>query len=174
MKTILVFVSTLDGKVTKWDDPHVRKWSSESDQVYFSGIWKNSRLIVTGSSTFDADPVKPSPDHLLVVMTRRPSDYKKYEVPGQIEFTDMTPVQLASRFEKEGYQQMVVAGGPHIATSFFKERLVDELWLTIEPMIFGAGASIVAAERLDINLKLISCEKVSDRGTMITKYSVLK
>ncbi len=34
---------------------------------------------------------------------------------------------------------MLVVGGPHVATSFLKAQLIDELWLTIEPKIFGMG-----------------------------------
>ena len=174
MKVILVFASSLDGKITKWDNPIVKSWASESDQQYFKQLWNNNKLIVAGSRTFDADPLKPSSKNLLVVMTQRLSDYKTYEVPGRLEFSDESPTQLAIRFEEEGYEQMMVVGGAHIATSFFKEQLIDELWLTIEPKIFGTGGNFVIDEKLDINLHLISCEKVNDEGTLITKYAVLK
>jgi dihydrofolate reductase len=69
---------------------------------------------------------------------------------------------------------MLVVGGPHIATSFLKEQLIDELWLTYEPRIFGTGDNFATGEKLDINLRLISNEKVNDQGTLITKYTVLK
>jgi dihydrofolate reductase len=174
MKTILVFVSTLDGKVTKWHDPFVRSWSSKEDQKYFTGILEEARLIIIGSNTYNADPLKPSTKHLLVVMTGRPSGYKSHVIPGQVEFTDESPAQLVSRFEKEGHEQMIVVGGPHVATSFLKEHLVDELWLTIEPKIFGTGGNFVAEEMLDIELQLISCDRVNERGTLITKYAILK
>jgi len=163
MKVVLVFVSTLDGKVTKWGDANVKSWSSKDDQLYFMKIWNFSRLIVMGSTTYNADPVKPSRDHLFIIMTGDPEKYKKYEVPKMLEFRSASPDKLTSDFEKEGYNQMLVVGGPHIATSFLKEGLVDELWLTIEPKIFGKGNNIVIKEKLDINLSLISCEKVNER-----------
>jgi dihydrofolate reductase len=174
MKTTLVFVSTLDGKVTKWGDPFVRLWSSADDQQYFTGLWNNTRLIVMGRNTYFADPMQPSSDHLLVVMTQHASEYKGIEIPGELEFTDESPVQLFERFDKTGQDQMLIVGGAHIATSFFKEQLVDELWLTIEPKIFGTGGSFVIEEPLNINLQLISCEQVNTRGTLITKYEVIK
>jgi dihydrofolate reductase len=65
-------------------------------------------------------------------------------------------------------------GGAHIATSFLKEKLIDEVWLTIEPKIFGAGSNFVINESLDIDLKLLSFEKINEQGTLITKYSVIK
>jgi len=174
VKIILVFVSTLDGKVTKWGNPIVRSWSSKSDQKYFSKVWDESKLIVMGSKSFDADPLKPSPKHLLVVMTHRPSDYKYYEAGGQLEFTSESPSQLCSRLEKEGHSRILLVGGPRIAASFFKEKLVDELWLTLEPKIFGIGGNFVTEEKLDVELRLISYEIVNDEGTLITKYAITR
>ncbi len=85
-----------------------------------------------------------------------------------------SPEKLFKRFASEGHQQMVVVGGAQIATSFLKEQLIDELWLTIEPKIFGTGGSFVTEENLDINLQLLSSERVNEQGTIINKYSVIK
>lgn len=174
MKTILVFVSTLDGKVTKWGDPNVRLWSSQSDQDYFKKIWNENRLIIMGSKTYNADPIKQSSNHLLVIMTRHLSKYRKNETLGQLEFTDESPGQLIDRFKKEGQKQILIVGGPHIATSFLKEQLIDELWLTIEPKIFGTGGNFVKEEKLNINLQLLSSKRVNKKGTLINRYKVIK
>jgi len=174
MKIVLVFVATLDGKVTKWGDPHVKAWSSQKDQAYFNKIWSETRLIVMGSSTFNAEPFEPSPKHLFVVMTRDPSKYKMAELPGQLEFSNQSPGQLVKRLKTEGHELMLLVGGAHVATSFLKEQLVDEIWLTIEPKIFGTGGNFVTDEKLDILLQLITCQKVNEQGTLITKYRVIK
>ena len=60
MKTILIFVSTLDGKVTKWGESHVSSWSSHQDQNYYKKVLNESRLIVMGSNTFNADTFTPA------------------------------------------------------------------------------------------------------------------
>ena len=174
MKTILIFVSSLDGKVTKWGEPNVRLWSSHQDQDYYKKVWNESKLIIMGSATFNTDTFNPSPDRQIIIMTSDPSRYKNAMVPGQIEFTSETPVELIARFTDKGYQQMLVVGGPHIATSFLQEQLIDELWLTIEPKIFGMGANFAIDAKLDIDTRLIQYEKVNDQGTLITKYAVLK
>jgi dihydrofolate reductase len=174
MKIILLFVSTLDGKVTKWGDPHVSQWSSHQDHDYFKKIWNESGLTVMGSHTFNAEPLNASPGHQLVIMTGQPEKYKKIGIPGQIEFTNESPGELTARFQKMGHKQMLVVGGPHVATSFLREQLIDELWLTFEPKIFGTGGNFVTDGQMDINLRLIHYEKVNEQGTLITRYSVLK
>ncbi|MEO6949140.1 MAG: dihydrofolate reductase family protein [Ginsengibacter sp.] len=174
MKVILVFVSTLDGKITEWGNSHVRKWTSKEDQEYYKQIWKNERLIVMGSNTYMAEKFSPSPHLLLLVMTKHISKYKEYEVPGQIEFIDTEPKDLVEQYQKKGFEKMMVVGGPHVATSFFEEQLIDELWLTIEPKIFGKGGNFVSEQKLDIDLTMIKCEKVNEKGTMIARYAVIK
>jgi dihydrofolate reductase len=173
MKIILIFVSTLDGKITKWGNPDVKLWSSHQDQDYYKKVWNESRLIVMGSNTFNAGSF-PSLNHQLIVMTGHPEKYKDLKTPGQIEFVSESPAKLIDRFKNKGYEQMLVVGGPHIATSFLKEQLIDELWLTFEPKIFGTGGNFATDVKLDINLRLIYYEKVNEQGTLITKYAVLK
>jgi dihydrofolate reductase len=77
------------------------------------------------------------------------------------------------RFKKENEQTVLIVGGAQIATLFLKAKLIDELWLTLEPKIFGSGSGFVNDEKLDIQLKLISCKQGNDQGTLITKYKVI-
>jgi dihydrofolate reductase len=174
MKIVLVFVITLDGKITRWGNPNVTIWSSEKDKEFFRRSWNEAGLIVMGSTTYRAGKPGTSRDQRLIVMTRDPSFYENQAIAGRIEFTDESPAQLTARLEKEGFDHMLLVGGAHVATSFFKEQLVDEMWLTIEPRIFGTGGNFVLEEKLDINLNLISCEVVNSEGTLITKYAVQK
>lgn len=174
MKVILVFVSSLNGKVTKWNNPLVKSWSSKEDQDYFRNLLDNSELIITGSNSYFADPLPPSDKHLIIVMSSHADDYKGNEIKGMVEFSAEFPTDLVNRFEAEGYTMMTVVGGPGVATCFLKNNLVDELWLTFEPKIFGAGKNLVQDDLFVVDLELISIEKVNDRGTLISKYSVIK
>lgn len=173
MKTILIFVSTLDGKITRWRDPVIRSWSSEADQAYFDKIWNQYHVIIMGSGTYLPAPVKPDSKHLFFVLTKHPEIYINAEVKGQLEFTSDSPLTLLERIGKTGEESVLVVGGAMIAASFLKEKLIDELWLTIEPRIFGIGGGFVSEEKLDIKLNLISVIKANKEGTLLTKYKVL-
>ncbi len=174
MKTVLIFVTTLDGKITRWGDPHIRKWSSSTDQDYFDTVWDNSHVIIMGAGTYDPAPVKADATHHFIIMTRQPLKYKDRAVPGKLEFTSESPALLKERLTATGEEKILVAGGAQIATLFLKQKLIDELWLTIEPKIFGVGGSMVIAEKLDINLKLLSSNKINEQGTLLTRYSVIR
>jgi dihydrofolate reductase len=174
MKVILVFVATLNGKITRGDDPEVKTWSSKNDQEHYSRVWKQSKLIVMGSNTYKRNVIKPSSGRLIVVMTGDPSYYTGSEVPGQLEFSAMTPTDLVAEFKKKGTGQMTVVGGSLVATSFLKGKLIDEIWLTLEPRIFGKGQNLIADEELDVKLSLRDIVKANDQGTLIAKYAIVK
>ena len=122
MKNILVFVSSLDGKVTKWGKPNVRLWSSHQDQEYYKNLLSASPLIIMGSNTYKADSFKPVQKQLFIIMTRQPEKYKNAEIPGQVEFTNASPKDLTERFAHSGYTQMAIIGGAQIATSFLRSN----------------------------------------------------
>lgn len=174
MKVVLVFVSTVNGKVTRGDDPEVKHWSSISDQKHYGRIWHDSNLVVMGSSTWKQNIITPASSRLIIVMTHEPSLFRKDNIPGQLEFTDMGPSELVSLYSKKEADLMTVVGGPHIATSFLKASLIDELWLTIEPRLFGRGLNLIHSEELDIKLKLLEIIRANEEGTLITKYSCFK
>ncbi len=174
MKIILALVTSLDGKSTKNSDPPFM-WASKEDQTHLSKLINSQKLIVMGKNTFLSAKkvIKLSLNTLRLVLTKNPEKFKKETVAGQLEFSDESPPQLIKRLSKT-YQQMLLLGGANITTEFFKQNLINEILITIEPKIFGKGLGIVNETNMDINLKLEDIKKLNTNGTLLLKYSVLK
>ena len=51
------------------------------------------------------------------------------------EYVDIAKTALF--FNEKGFKHVLVEGGPHLLGSFLKEQLIDEIFLTIAPKIFG-------------------------------------
>lgn len=173
MRVILVMVVTIDGKITKWDSEAVWQWASKEDQTYFKKFITKHNLIVMGRKTFEAVAPKPEKGKLRIIMTQNPSVYASIAVAGQLEFTDEEPKELIARLEGQGFTQMLLVGGAVVNTQFLEEGLVDELWLTIEPRIFGSGKTLTLPVNLDISLKLMKSEKLNKQGTLLLKYLII-
>lgn len=175
MKVTLVMVSSVDGKITQHNAPDIYHWTSIEDQKHFFALIAKHNIIVMGRSTFEAArPVmRLTPGKLRLVMTRSPEKFASETVPGQLEFTNKHPQEIVADLEKKGYTEMLLAGGASVNTLFLKENLVDELWLTIEPKIFGVGSPLVGVEALDVNLSLETIEKLNKQGTLLLKYRIL-
>ena len=64
-----------------------------------------------------------------------------------------------------------MGGGSQTNTLFLEAGLVDEIWLTIEPVIFGSGIDLFT-HALDLKAKLVHYETLNDTGSVHLRYSL--
>lgn len=168
-------VSSVNGKITKGDDPEVRSWSSGEDQALFDRIRERASCIIMGRKTYEA--AKPrlrlTPKTLRIVMTKTPNAYKGESVARQLEFTDESPRALATRLEAAGIDEAFLLGGGQTNMEFVKAGLVGEIRLTIEPHLFGKGKDIIGEFDGFATLRLTHVEKLNNQGTLYCRYTVL-
>lgn len=168
-------VVSLDGKSTKGKLKN-QQWASKEDQNHFQSLIASSNLIVMGRKTHEAAKpiIRLQKEKLRIVLTQDPERFKTSTVTGQLEFSSESPALLLKRVEKAGYKKLLLVGGSNINTLFFKAKLVDEIWLTVEPKIFGLGNGMVDNIKIDVRLQLESIEKLNKNGTLLLKYKVVK
>lgn len=174
MKVVMVAVSSLNGKIARDKDPNIYSWTSKEDSKLFFSLIEKNNLIVMGSKTYDAAQkiIKHKKNKLRIVLTRTPKKYLGEEVKGILEFTDEAPLKLVKRLENRGYEKMLLVGGSQINTLFLKSKLVNEVYLTLEPKIFGSGTNLVNEEEFCISLDLISINKLNRRGTLLLRFKI--
>lgn len=178
MNVVLAMVATINGKITKGNDPDIYTWTSKEDQAHFFSLIQQHNLIVMGSATYEAvlHRIKLNPHILRIVVTGNPEKYEKEEVEGQLEFYNTTPLELIKTLEKKGYTKMLLVGGGTINALFFKDNLIDEIYLTIEPKIFTRGKSFIdtTIDGADISLRLKNIKQINVTGTLLLHYEVLR
>lgn len=162
MKIVLVMAITLDGKIAKHKN-HFPDWTSKEDKKFFAKISKEHGVILVGENTFNTFK-KPLKDRLNVVFTHQ-KDLPKIEnviwVSGKIK-------EVLKKLENMGYKSAVLAGGSILNGAFLKEKLIDEIIVTINPKIFGSGISLFEGD-FDIDLKLIKVENINE-NTLAVYY----
>ena len=137
IKTILLMAQTLDGKIAKHAD-HFPDWTGKADKQLFVRETRRAGAIIMGSKTYDTIG-KPLPGRRNVVMTRNPERISQWE---NLIYTSLSPAAILEDLEKDGYQRVILAGGARINTLFAQSGLIDEVLVTITPMIFGAGIAM--------------------------------
>lgn len=176
MKLTLVMVTSLDGRSTqKGHGTDIHYWTSKEDQAHFQRVIESASLLIMGSATYE--PARGYMQHRegrkRVIITRDPSKYESEKIDGQLEFTNENPTELLKRLESEGYTEGYLVGGAHTNTEFFKQKLVTNLWQTLEPKVLGIGNGLVGEEEIDVSLRLESFEKLNEKGTLLLRYSVI-
>ncbi|NCN82456.1 MAG: dihydrofolate reductase [Candidatus Pacebacteria bacterium] len=174
MNITLAMVLSADGRTTKGDDPNIYTWTSQEDQDHFFSFIAQNNLIIMGRKTYfaAADKIRLSPERKRVVLTKNPELYIDLAVEGQLDFSSEQPAELVRRLTAEGYTTALLVGGGTVNWHFLQSGLINELLLTIEPQIFGAGQSLFAGPINSLKLELLEQKQLNDQGTMLMRYKV--
>ncbi len=176
MKVVCVMVSSLNGKITNGTDPHIYTWTSKEDQDHFFSLIEHASCIIMGRNTYEQakDIMKHKEGRLRVVLTSTPDQFQGETIPGQLEFTNESPSKLLTRLAEKGIQEALLVGGATTNTAFLQENCIDELWLTVEPIIFGTGTPLFTEDILEKRLMLQNIERLNNKGTLFLQYTFLK
>ena len=161
MQVMLVAAMSVDGKIAESADQRSLDWTSKEDLKFFIEKTKECGVVVMGRKTFDTIG-KPLKGRRVIVMTRSPHES---DMEG-VEFTSEDPKTLVDRLQTEGHDKIAVAGGSMIYSLFLREGLVTDLYLTIEPVLFGSGVPL--ASDLDrIDLKLVETSLLGEQSVLL-------
>ncbi|HSX15359.1 MAG TPA: dihydrofolate reductase family protein [Candidatus Saccharimonadales bacterium] len=175
MKVTLIAVASLDGKTTRGASPGTAGWASAEDQVVFRAQIAAHDCVVMGSATYAAarQIIRPRADKPRIVLTRRPERFVQEKRPG-LAFSKETPEALIKRLEASGYTSLLLVGGAQTNARFVDAGLVDELLVTIEPVMFGAGLPLTVTLKRNVPLRLVSHKRLNSQGTLLLHYAIQK
>jgi dihydrofolate reductase len=175
MRLTLIAAQSLDGFITRHDTPG-SAFTSDADKAFFRAALAGFDCCVMGGETYrvsrDAIRAALMPERLRVILTRKIEQFASDNIPERLEFANTPPAQLVASLRQRGFQRCAILGGAQIHSLFLGVGLVDELWLTVEPLLFGAGTALLAAPS-SARLELISSEKLAP-NTLQLKYRVVK
>jgi dihydrofolate reductase len=169
MKIFIIAATSADGFIAK-DSTHSAFWTSKEDKARFVKLTKEAGVVVMSSVTFATLP-RPLKERRNIVYTRTPEKFAgdpKYE---GVELTSENPADLINRLTAEGIQSVAICGGSQIYTLFMKTGLVDTIYLTIEPILFGKGITLFN-EDIQRQLQLVAAEGTAS-GSLLLEYKVV-
>lgn len=165
LKVTLMMAMTLDGKIGR-DSDHFPDWTGSADKKLFAARSRSAGAVIMGSRTFDTIG-RPLPDRLNLIMTRNPDRRSSRE---NLRFTGDAPKKLLADLKAEGYREVILAGGARINTLFAEAGLIDEVVVTVSPLVFGTGLGLFAPG-VTMALALRSVERL-DKDRVCLTYGV--
>jgi len=173
MQIVLIAAQSLDGFITRHGEPGA-DFTSKEDKAWFARALQGFDASILGGMTYRAERSRflasRTPGRRRMVLTRQPEVFAADALPGALEFTSESPVALAQRLHHEGHRRCALLGGAQIHRQFLEASLVDELWITLEPRLFGSGTPLVGGS-VDIRLQLIGTEALGG-DTSLVRYAV--
>jgi dihydrofolate reductase len=116
--------------------------------------------------SFDAWPYG---DKRVIVLSSRPLDIQPH-LPPTVSWSSQAPADLVRRLADEGARKLYVDGGVTIQR-FLAAGLIDDMTITLIPVVLGGGRPLFGPLEQDIRLRL-AASKIYDFGFVQLKYLV--
>ncbi len=83
-----------------------------------------------------------------------------------VVYTKTDPGSLLTKLESDGIESVVVAGGGGVYSQYLASGLVTDMYLTVEPVVFGEGIPFVKdIERIDMQVEDVI--RLGDQSVLI-------
>ena len=134
-------------------------------------------VVVSGRLDLPADlPLLNEPDQAVLIATA--AEHSLDDAHGRIEYArggDDLPRLMADLHER-GVRSVLCEGGPTLNSFLFAARLVDELFLTMNPKLVGGAAALtIVAGRELVEPVELDLESVAEAdGELYTRWRVRK
>lgn len=169
MKVILYMAISVNGFIAKTN--HETPWTDAELQSYRTKVQEVGNVIV-GKTTFDmmcdenifTDLGKP----LVVVLT---SSKEKPSMKNVVFVENFK--QAIKTLEEKGFSTALVGGGGQADTAALHSGLLDELFIDIEPLVFGKGIPLFSPCDNNLQLKFLESKKNGESGIQL-HYAVVK
>lgn len=165
MKVFIIAAVTIDGFIGLDAHQNSTTWTTKADLAFFVRRTKQAGTVVMGRRTFEVMN-RPLKDRRTVVLSSAASPQPMEGV----EYTDEPLPKLVERLAAEGVTELAVCGGASVYTQFMQQGLVDELYISVMPTVFGQGIPLFG-ESISAHLTLLDSEKLDD-NTMMLHYKV--
>lgn len=171
MKVILYMATIINGFITKGNDD--TSFVSEIEWDSFRNMIKTTGNMIIGSRTYkimrDGGEFKNIENIRVLVV----SENANFQTIANNHSVAKTPKDALAILEKEVFDKALVAGGGTLNASFMADNLVDEIYLDVEPIVFGKGIGLFKENDFEARLKLFEMIKLSDNEIQL-HYQVLR
>jgi dihydrofolate reductase len=161
VKVQLLAAVTVDGKIARHAH-ELTSWTSRADKGLFARMSREAGVVIMGRRTFETLPA-PLPGRLHIVLSHQVGPPRSE----QVEYTNETPEHIVAQLADRGYTAAILGGGAETFRAFLAARLVDELWLTVEPLAFGHGVSLLGDAPFALNLRLLECRRFGSNSVLL-------
>lgn len=164
------FIARPDGDVS-WLDEF--ESMGEGEDGGYGELFNSIDTMVMGRGSFEKVltfdwPYGKKP---ITVMSKSLSEVPE-KLKGSVRIDSSPPLELLDKLETEGCRHIYLDGG-QVIQSFLREGLVDDMTLTIIPVLLGEGIPLFGHLDSDIKLKLLKFRSWANGFTQ-SKYQVLK
>ncbi len=162
VKYLAIAAASLDGRIAG-HEKHFSDWTSVEDKKFMRALLDACDVVIVGNSTYKTAK-KPLSKRNCIVLTRTIKTTK--QVAPNLLYLNTKGARLKRVIAKEKYKKVAVLGGAQVYTYCLENGMLTDLYLTIEPVIFGNGIPLFAGKLKIRNPKIVSVKKLNRKGSV--------
>jgi len=162
---IAFVASSIDGRISLMEKT-LPDWTSKEDKSFFQKSLLQFDAVVVGRNTYQAAAVHLRKRNTFVFSSR----LKNIKRRGTVVFVNPAKVNFVKLFQE--YKNIAVLGGGAVYRFMLESGFLDEIFVTIEPLIFGRGKEMFVGGTRTIRSCLLSVKKLNKDGTLLLHYKV--
>lgn len=170
IKTILIVDSSINGVISRAEGSDEGPWNSPEDNQQYRSKVSEIGVCIMGNTSFKVIGGKNYDGVKHYVMTRDQVLLANEQSNNNVVYTDKDYSDLIDEIADEGYETVAILGGQHIYSDMIKEDLVDEIIITIEPVILKPGVTLFNESIVESRWSLVSSKQLNDSGTLLLHY----
>lgn len=165
MKISIIVAISLDYRIT--DINGSTSWTSKEDQDHLKYLIKQSDILIMGRKTYDVfkDKIQLSYSKQRIVLSREIKHSLDFK---SLKFTRQKPQEIIESLDSQ--KNVLILGGNQIYDLFLRDDLVDNIYLTIEPVKLNTGLQITSMLINPAGFKLKNTKTINKQGTVIKHY----
>ena len=173
-KLILYIAMSLDGFIAKPDND--LSWlnivEKEGEDYGYSNFCNTVDTIIIGRKTYDKvvsmgfDNPHPDKTTYIISKTAKPSN-------GNLIYYSDDIKRLVTKFKSKSGKNIYCDGGAEIANLLLKENLLDEIIISVIPIILGNGIRLFKTNNTENKLNLVQ-SKSFKKGLVQLHYEIIK
>jgi len=162
--------TSINGHITKGQNDS--DWVSESDWNQFYSFIKANDAVIMGRKTmeqFNSDEF-PIEGAFNIVLTADKALYKETE---KFSIRTGNPEEIVTFARKKGFANLLIIGGEYTNGQFLKADLIDEIILSVHPLVIGGGLTLFGKYDFDKKLQLLGTKEINNELVQL-RYQVIK
>lgn len=167
----LIMVMSTNGVVAKKRIENSFEWNSDEDKIQFLEKVRQIGTVIMGSNTYRSIGSQPYEGTHFYVLTRHPQKFTSHD---RVTFVSGSIPEIIRDLSARGIRKIALLGGPSTNSLFLEQDLVDEIYLTMEPVLMPEGLHLAEGLNRQIPLELIRIEPLNAQKTLLLHYRVIR
>ena len=192
MTLIMYMAVSIDGIAALDGKNGIERYGSQEDHDFFLAGAKSCDAVIMGKNTAASFKVYGLPNFILThdpdllqaknsQQAKNPAGAEAAKAQGQDQdargsvrpcervYLSGQPQEVCKALEARGIKKAALLGGPSTNLQFLRAGLVDEIYLTVEPVTLGRGIRFLN-EPLESFWTLADTKVLNERGAIVLHY----